>query len=393
MGDSSEVNTLMDKIASNYPSLSVSYVISSSSNIPQQGTSSPTSTSAQSIPQTQEQDVTSLSEMFPLLSETTIRSALYQCQGNPSTALDLLLTQDLVDRERHQQGTYSEELLPICDLWIKGECSGARAAACRARHFYSDSDSRGRAKYCSVSSKLSRFSSPYRARLVTEQVKVQREEVNLETGKKVTWHETKEQEFIDLTGSSPLDMIDVSSDDESDEHDHSVKKDFQIVSALKVETTTGTGTALGNSCVVERSTETKYIKGVALNDGTVVKKAEHNVSVKSNVNLTESNTKEILKKRKRDKDELEETRDVHQENLVVDSEGGKSRHGCQISQTKKRKVEVPKKVDGLLEEGKTENELQAESSKIGKTKRKRSKRKRGKRSRGKKRNRVKREKL
>merc|ERR1719450_1444802 len=169
--------------------------------------------------------------MFPLLSEATISSALNQCQGNLSTTLDMLLTQDRMDCEIHQQASYSEEQIPICNLWIRGECSGGRAAACRERHFYIDSDTRGRAKYRPVSSqnngsKFSRFSSPYIARLITEQIQLQREEVDLETGKKVTWYETKEQEYVDLTGSSPLKVIEVSSEDKSEKQNHIIKRDF-----------------------------------------------------------------------------------------------------------------------------------------------------------------------
>lgn len=218
MGDNREVNAVVEKVASNTPQQ-----ITSPALIP--------STSAQSIPQTQKQYVTPLSRMFPLLSEATISSALNQCQGNLSTTLDMLLTQDRMDCEIHQQASYSEEQIPICNLWIRGECSGGRAAACRKRHFYIDSDTRGMAKYRPVSSqnngsKLSRFSSPYKARLITEQIQLQREEVDLETGKKVTWYETKEQEYVDLTGSSPLKVIEVLSEDKSEKQNHNTKKDF-----------------------------------------------------------------------------------------------------------------------------------------------------------------------
>ena len=90
MGDNREVNAVVAKVASNTPQQ-----ITSPALIP--------STSAQSIPQTQKQYVTPLSEMFPLLSEATISSALNQCQGNLSTTLDMLLTQDRMDCEIHQQ--------------------------------------------------------------------------------------------------------------------------------------------------------------------------------------------------------------------------------------------------------------------------------------------------
>ena len=99
---------------------------------------------------------------------------------------------------------------------------------------------RGRAKYRPVSSqnngsKLSRFSSPYKARLITEQIQLQREEVDLETGKKVTWYETKEQEYVDLTGSSPLKVIEVSSEDKSEKQNHNTKKDFPKANTFQEE--------------------------------------------------------------------------------------------------------------------------------------------------------------
>ena len=136
------------------------------------------------------ENVYSLSDMFPILSEAAVRSALRECGGDLSPAVDLLLTRDLMERERQEQVMNSDQTAPLCDLWVSGDCAGARAAACTARHFYLDSDSgghgcRGKTKSAPdiASKKVKRvrrqFSSPYRARLVKEQIRVEREELSL----------------------------------------------------------------------------------------------------------------------------------------------------------------------------------------------------------------------
>jgi len=114
---------------------------------------------------------------------------------------------------------------PLCSLWLRGECNGGRAAVCRARHFYldSDSDSHDRSRTRTrAGPALQRFSSPYRTRIVTEQVQVQREAVNLESGQSQTWLELQEREVVDLTGRSG-DIINLSSVTESvKEHDNKI---------------------------------------------------------------------------------------------------------------------------------------------------------------------------
>merc|ERR1719153_1714407 len=148
--------------------------------------------------------------MFPLLTEAAVLSALCECGGNLSPALDLLLTRDLMEREKQDQVMINNQTTPLCDLWIRGDCTGARAAACTARHFYLDSDIGDgcRGKNSGPDSvarmkgkrKRRRFSSPYRARLVTEQVSVEREEINIESGMNESWIEVQERELVDLTG-------------------------------------------------------------------------------------------------------------------------------------------------------------------------------------------------
>jgi len=175
-----------------------------------QSTSSPPSVSNISA-----EDVSSLSAMFPLLTEAAVMSALCQCGGNLSPALDLLLTRDLMERERQEQVRINNQTTPLCDLWVSGDCAGARAAVCAARHFYLDSDigdgrrRKNKSGPDSVAGKKVKrprrhFSSPYRARLVTEQVTVEREEIDIESGKKESWTEVQERELVDLTGSEEM---------------------------------------------------------------------------------------------------------------------------------------------------------------------------------------------
>jgi len=175
-----------------------------------QSTSSPPSVSNISA-----EDVSSLSAMFPLLTEAAVMSALCQCGGNLSPALDLLLTRDLMERERQEQVRINNQTTPLCDLWVSGDCAGARAAACTARHFYLDTDSgdgsrrKNKSGPDSVAGKKVKrarrhFSSPYRATLVTEQVTVEREEINIESGEKESWTELQERELVDLTGSEEM---------------------------------------------------------------------------------------------------------------------------------------------------------------------------------------------
>jgi len=181
----------------------------SSSSTEFQATSSPLSVSNVSA-----EDVSSLSAMFPLMTEAAVLSALCECGGNLSQALDLLLTRDLMERERQEQVRLNNQPTPLCDLWVSGDCIGARAAACTARHFYLDSDigdgcrekNKSGPDIARKNAKKARrrFSSPYRARLVTEQVRVEREEINIESGEKESWIEVQERELVDLTGREEM---------------------------------------------------------------------------------------------------------------------------------------------------------------------------------------------
>jgi len=198
-----------------FPQLNVSLVPSSSTPVQPQPAAG-VAPSTTSPPECQAANIATLAEMFPLMTEAALQRALSQCGGHLSSALDLLLTQDLVDSERHQQSLYTTRFRSICDLWVRGQCTGARAAACRDRHFYNDTDVSRRT--CTGSGKkekkLEGFSSPYRARVVREQVEVIKEQVNVDSGNYERWSEVQERELVDLTGNDAEEIIDLSSDDE-----------------------------------------------------------------------------------------------------------------------------------------------------------------------------------
>eukprot|EP00092_Neocalanus_flemingeri_P041381 GFUD01045058.1.p1 GENE.GFUD01045058.1~~GFUD01045058.1.p1 ORF type:complete len:329 (+),score=117.27 GFUD01045058.1:32-988(+) len=209
--------SISNKLKEKFPDLSVSLVSGSSSVLPPEAPLSlPTP-----APQSLATDCNTLAEMFPLLQESVIQSALVQCNGQLAAALDLLLAKDLMDREVHHYGLYTRPR-PICDLWVRGQCSGARAAACRDRHFYNDTDTDTRGAVSEEREvdrrSLNVFSSPYKARVIREQVKVLKEEVNLDSGKDEKWMEVEERELIDLTGDviedKPIDILELSSEDE-----------------------------------------------------------------------------------------------------------------------------------------------------------------------------------
>ena len=122
-----------------------------------------------------------------------------------------------MDSERHQQSLYTTRFRPICDLWVRGRCGGARAAACRDRHFYNDTDASRRTFTGSgrkESTKLEGFSSPYREKVVREKVEVVKERVNLDSGNYEKWSEVQERDLVDLTGNSGEEIIELSSDDD-----------------------------------------------------------------------------------------------------------------------------------------------------------------------------------
>ena len=84
-----------------------------------------------------QEKMTTLAQMFPLLSRSQIQSVLLQCGGDITATVDQLLVGDLVDRENNMQDQ-ATSYRTLCNLWVKGKCRGGRASACKDRHFYTD---------------------------------------------------------------------------------------------------------------------------------------------------------------------------------------------------------------------------------------------------------------
>lgn len=93
-------------------------------------------------------------------------------------------------------------------MWQRGFCIGGRGNNCPLRHYYNDSDSAlqqsKRFQEAPKTSNNDDFSSPYRVKVVKEVEKQRMEEVDLDTGKRRSWIETKEYEIYDLTGETPV---------------------------------------------------------------------------------------------------------------------------------------------------------------------------------------------
>jgi len=107
--------------------------------------------------------------------------------------------------------SHNKDNVPLCRNWRNGQCIGTTGNSCKFRHYYTERDgalaqaSRNmdrlvRGNISSVES----YSSPYRVKVVKEVSKQRREEVDLETGKRKSWIETKEFEVLDLTGETPV---------------------------------------------------------------------------------------------------------------------------------------------------------------------------------------------
>ena len=88
--------------------------------------------------------------------------------------------------------------------WVNGLCIGSTGNNCRKRHFYQEGDTtkfQTRSDSPSpVSSKVVEFSSPLVVKVRKEVTTERREEVDLETGRRRSWVESKEFDVLDLTG-------------------------------------------------------------------------------------------------------------------------------------------------------------------------------------------------
>ena len=107
----------------------------------------------------------------------------------------------------------------LCNLWVKGKCRGGRASACKERHFYTDDDSKISSQAAwGGEVRVSKFSSPYKARVVMERVEVVREQINLESGQEETVSEIQERVFVDLTGTVGEDFAELPSDGDANDN-------------------------------------------------------------------------------------------------------------------------------------------------------------------------------
>jgi len=103
--------------------------------------------------------------------------------------------------------SHNKEDAPICKSWQNGFCIGGRGNSCPLRHYYNETDGQlaqsKRFQDSRVSNENVDFSSPYTVK-VRKEVETQRmEQVDLETGRRKSWVETKEYEVFDLTGETP----------------------------------------------------------------------------------------------------------------------------------------------------------------------------------------------
>jgi len=146
--------------------------------------------------------VEELAQMFPLISTNFIEEAYFLCNENMADTIDHLLAKNMVDREREDQSMSSNSTRPLCKHWVSNQCGGARAAACTDRHYFTESDSRKepRVGQTEPTRSLKQFSSPFREQVLTEQVLVSKEQVDLESGTAETVWEIKNREVVDLTG-------------------------------------------------------------------------------------------------------------------------------------------------------------------------------------------------
>ena len=101
----------------------------------------------------------------------------------------------------------------ICRAWTKGQCTGMRGNCCPNRHFFLDGDREllQQGSRDTVTTNQGNtgteeefmFSSPLTVRVRREVARERREEVDLETGSRRSWVETRELEVLDLTGNFP----------------------------------------------------------------------------------------------------------------------------------------------------------------------------------------------
>jgi len=103
--------------------------------------------------------------------------------------------------------SHNKEDAPLCKSWQNGFCIGGRGNNCPLRHYYNERDGplaqSKRFQDSGVSKENVDFSSPYTVKVRKELETQRMEEVDLDTGRRRSWVETKEFEVFDLTGDTP----------------------------------------------------------------------------------------------------------------------------------------------------------------------------------------------
>ena len=99
----------------------------------------------------------------------------------------------------------------ICSPWTKGQCIGMRGNSCPSRHFFQDGDrellqsaswdTTGSDRRKAGTQEEFTFSSPLLVKVRKQVARERREELDLETGRRRSWVETREFELLDLTGN------------------------------------------------------------------------------------------------------------------------------------------------------------------------------------------------
>jgi len=135
--------------------------------------------------------------------------------------------------------SHNKEDAPICKSWQNGFCIGGRGNNCPLRHYYNETDGQlaqsKRFQDSRVSNGNVDFSSPYTVK-VRKEVETQRmEQVDLETGRRKSWVETKEYEVFDLTGETPARPKRSPLADKSNKPDNVVTNLARELKAVAVE--------------------------------------------------------------------------------------------------------------------------------------------------------------
>ena len=138
--------------------------------------------------------------------EQSAPELLLAARAGPTTASSLTTRRMLPSASK--PGIINNEFLMfVFRSWQNGFCIGGRGNNCPLRHYYNERDGQlaqsKRFQDSGVSKENVDFSSPYSVKVRKEVEKQRMEEVDLDTGRRRSWVETKEFEVFDLTGETP----------------------------------------------------------------------------------------------------------------------------------------------------------------------------------------------